>query len=63
MSELQLNQVCFRTLQFDEPWTFENYKKVGGYSMLEKILREKTPPEEIIEAMKKVGINEFKIIC
>lgn len=52
MSEIQLDQVCYRTKQFNEPWTLENYRKVGGYSMWEKILREKTPPEELIEALK-----------
>ena len=45
-------QVCFRTLEFDNPWTLENYRKVGGYSVWEKILKEKTPPEEIIEELK-----------
>ena len=45
-------QVCFATLGMDEPWTLENYRKVGGYEAWEKILREKTPPEEIIEEMK-----------
>ena len=34
-------QVCFDTLQFDEPWTLENYLKVGGYQALKKILEEK----------------------
>jgi NADH-quinone oxidoreductase subunit F len=52
MTTLPLNQVCFRTLKFEQPWTFENYESLGGYSMLRKILQEKTPPEEIIEAMK-----------
>jgi len=45
-------QVCFRTLEFDQPWTLENYRKVGGYSVWEKILKEKTSPEEIIEELK-----------
>ena len=45
-------QVCFRTLQFDEPWTLENYKRVGGYSVWERILKEKTPAEKIIEELK-----------
>ena len=49
---MQLNQVCYRTLQFDEPWTFENYRKLGGYSVWEKILKEQTPAEDLIEALK-----------
>jgi NADH-quinone oxidoreductase subunit F len=52
MNDIALNQVCYRTLQFDEPWTFENYKKVGGYSVLEKIFKDKQPAEEIVEALK-----------
>ena len=47
-----LNQVCFRTLKFDEPWSLASYRKVGGYTVLEKILREKTAPSEIIDTLK-----------
>jgi len=49
---MQLNQVCYRTLQFAEPWSFENYRKLGGYSVWEKILKEQTHAEELIEALK-----------
>lgn len=52
-----LNQVCFRTLQFDEPWTFENYLKVGGYQVLRKILSEKIPAEDIIDQLKQSGLR------
>jgi NADH-quinone oxidoreductase subunit F len=47
-----LNQVCFRTLEFAEPWSLESYRKVGGYTVLEKIMRGKTAPAEIIDALK-----------
>ena len=46
-------QVCFATLGQDEPWALANYKKLGGYEAWEKILKEKTPPEVIIEEIKK----------
>lgn len=46
------NEVCFRTLQLDEPWTLKTYESVGGYAMWRKILAEQTPPEEIIEELK-----------
>jgi len=54
--------VCLRTLGFDEPWTLENYKRVGnmsvhGYAALEKILREKTPAEDIIEELKTSALR------
>jgi NADH-quinone oxidoreductase subunit F len=51
------NQVCFTTLQFDQPWTLENYLKVGGYQAWKKILAEKTSQESIIEEVKKSGLR------
>ena len=56
MSEIKLNQTCYATLQFDEPWTYENYRKTGGYSAWEKILSERTPPADIIETVKKIWV-------
>jgi NADH-quinone oxidoreductase subunit F len=50
-------QVCFRTLQFDQPWTLENYLKVGGYSVWQRILKEKTPAEKIIEELKTSALR------
>jgi NADH-quinone oxidoreductase subunit F len=50
-------QVCFRTLEFDQPWTLENYRKVGGYTVWERILKEKTPPEKIIEELKTSALR------
>ncbi len=48
----QLNQVCYRTLQFkQEPWSYENYLKVDGYKAWRKILKEKPAPEQIVEEM------------
>lgn len=49
---VQQNQVCFRTLHLEESWTLKAYESVGGYTMLKKILKEQTPPTEIIEALK-----------
>ncbi len=46
------NEVCYRTLHLDQPWTMTTYESVGGYEQWKKILREKTPPEQIIEALK-----------
>lgn len=53
----ELNQVCFRTLHLEQPWTLEAYKSVGGYKMLEKILREKPPIEDILEAIKTSALR------
>lgn len=46
------NEVCFRTLHLNKPWTLKTYESAGGYRMWRKILAEKTPPEEIIEELK-----------
>ncbi len=46
------NQVCFRTMHLDTPWTLESYQSVGGYEVWKKILQEKTPAETIIEELK-----------
>lgn len=47
-----LNQVCFRTFHLDNPSTLESYLSVGGYSVWKKILKEQTPPDEIIAELK-----------
>ena len=54
---MDLNKVCYQTLQFDQPWTLENYKRVGGYRAWEKILREKVSPNDVIEQVKASGLR------
>jgi NADH-quinone oxidoreductase subunit F len=39
-------------LHLDKPWTLATYHSVGGYEQWKKILREKIPPEKIVEAVK-----------
>ena len=51
------NEVCFLTLQYDEPHTLETYLKVGGYQAWRKILTEKTSPEEIISELKASALR------
>jgi len=52
------NQVCFTTLHFDsEPWSLENYLKVGGYEAWQKILGGKLTPEAVIEEVKASGLR------
>ncbi len=46
------NEVCFRTLHMDKPWTLETYQEAGGYEVWKRILKEKTPPDEIIAELK-----------
>ncbi len=54
---MELNQVCFRTRHLKESWTLESYRSVGGYKQLEKILKEKTPAEDIIEQVKDSALR------
>jgi NADH-quinone oxidoreductase subunit F len=49
--------VIFSTRHFDQPWTLENYLKVGGYQALRKVLAEKIPPEAIIAEVKASGLR------
>ena len=51
------NEVCFRTLHLDKPWTLENYYSVGGYEVLKKILKEKTSPDDLIEELKTSALR------
>ena len=57
MNDLVLNQVCFKTLEFPEPWTLENYLKLGGYGAWKKILADTIPKQIIIEEVKASGLR------
>lgn len=46
------NEVCFRTLHLDTPWSLEAYQSVGGYSSLRKIIEGKLSHEKIIDELK-----------
>ena len=52
-----MNEVCFRTLHLDQPWTLDAYLSVGGYQVWENILRNKTPAEDIIEELKTSALR------
>lgn len=54
---MQRNNICYRTLQFEQPWTLENYRRVGGYLAWEKILGERISPAEVIEQVKASGLR------
>ena len=51
------NEVCFATLQFDQPWSMESYLKVGGYEALKKILVDGMSAEDVIEEVKASGLR------
>lgn len=51
------NEICFRTLGQEKPWTLETYQRNGGYEQWKKILREKTAPEKVIEVVKAASLR------
>ena len=54
---VETNLVCFRTLHLPESWTLASYESIGGYAVLRRILREKTPPEQIIDELKTSALR------
>ncbi len=51
------NDVCFRTMHLDDPASLKTYESLGGYKMWRKILKEKTPPAEIIDTLKTSALR------
>jgi NADH-quinone oxidoreductase subunit F len=51
------NLVCFEPLGMDRPYDLDTYRKIGGYEVWERILREKPPREQIIEELKASGLR------
>ncbi len=52
-----INQVCYATVGMQDPWSLENYLKLGGYEALKKIINEKITPEQVIEEVKSSGLK------
>ncbi len=57
LEDSSLNQVCYATLQFDEPWSYENYLKLGGYEAWQKVLRGELTAETIIDELKTSNLR------
>ena len=51
------HQIVFATLDQDEPWSMDSYLAVDGYQAWKKILKEKTPREEIIDTVKASALR------
>ncbi|MCB1757938.1 MAG: NADH-quinone oxidoreductase subunit F, partial [Gammaproteobacteria bacterium] len=51
------NQVCFTTVQFDEPHSYDNYLKIGGYEAWRKILEEGMAPADVVDIVKASGLR------
>jgi NADH-quinone oxidoreductase subunit F len=52
-----VNEVCFATKEFDEPWSMDSYLKTGGYQALKKIIDQKISQEDVIEEVKASGLR------
>ena len=49
--------VCLPPPDLVEPWKLGSYASVGGYEAWRKIIREKTPPVDIVEEVKASGLR------
>ncbi|MCX4188501.1 NADH-quinone oxidoreductase subunit NuoF [Methylophaga sp. OBS4] len=54
---MQLDQICFRTSHLSPSWTLQTYRQVGGYKVLEEVLKQKMRPEDIIEQVKNSALR------
>ena len=52
-----MDDVVYQTRKLDTPWSYETYRQVGGYQALEKILKEKISPEDVVEMVKASGLR------
>ncbi len=49
--------VCLPQPGVEKPWTLDAYVSTGGYEVWKRILREKTPAEDLIEEVKTSGLR------
>ena len=53
----RMNLVCFEPLKLERSWELATYEKIGGYQAWKQILTERTPREQVIEAVKASGLR------
>ena len=53
----KMNLVVFEPLRLERSWELATYRTIGGYEVWEKILAEKPPREQIIDAVKASGLR------
>jgi NADH-quinone oxidoreductase subunit F len=51
------NEICFRTLHLDRPWTLDTYRRARGYQQWERVLHDRPPPEKVVEAIKASALR------
>lgn len=52
-----VNEVCYATLEHDEPWSYETYLETGGYEAWRRILKEKISPDSVIQELKDSNLR------
>ncbi|MDQ2695625.1 MAG: NADH-quinone oxidoreductase subunit NuoF [Pseudomonadota bacterium] len=52
-----MNEVCFRTLGHDRPWSLDTYTALGGYAAWRKILAGGMDADQVIDVVKKSGLR------
>jgi NADH-quinone oxidoreductase subunit F len=52
---IKRNLICFRTIDKKDSWSLSTYKSIGGYKVIENIVKNKISPQHII--------NEIKTSC
>jgi NADH-quinone oxidoreductase subunit F len=50
-------KVCYATLGEPEPWSFDTYTRLGGYTAWRRILAGELTPEQVIEEVKASGLR------
>jgi NADH-quinone oxidoreductase subunit F len=53
----KMNLVVFEPLKLGRSWELATYRKIGGYEVWEKLLAEKPPREQVIDAVKASGLR------
>ena len=53
----EMNQVVFAPLKLADSWTLATYRSAEGYQAWERILRDKVPPEKVVEEVKASGLR------
>ncbi|HWS28278.1 MAG TPA: NADH-quinone oxidoreductase subunit NuoF [Xanthomonadales bacterium] len=53
----QAHNVCFTTLHYDQPWSYDSYLKSGGYQALRKVLTGGMTREQVIDTVKASALR------
>lgn len=55
---VEQNLCCYETLQFsEEPWSLDNYLKIGGYDAWQRVLNGELSPEDVNATVKASGLR------